>query len=239
MAINRLVSAPDVTDSTSFPMLTTRMVLEPTTIRVPTDFDTIQDAIDWIESRTILALVTLQVEDGTYTTTSGYNISHPNFKWVVIQGNTSTPANCVLNTGSGHVFTIYKSSAYTVRGFKFTGGGHGIYLNHGAILHECTNIEMQGLTYNGFHVVNGSSAPYCANINIHNVTQSGIYSYLESLVNIQNLTCQNNANYGVAVSTGSRVHLWGTTTVTGNSWGNYSATINSIQAPYGDLISVV
>jgi len=125
-----------------------------------------------------------------------------------------------------------------LKGFKFSGGGHGIVANYGSMLYECSNIEMTGLLYNGFQIVNKSSAPYCYNINIHNISQTGVYSYLESMISITDLTCQNNTQYGAAVSNGSRIALYGTTSMSGNGSGNYSVTINAVQAPYGDLISV-
>jgi len=239
MAINKLVSKPDGIDSTTIHMLHSKMITEDTTIYVPSQFPTIHDAMEWVESRVLLAYVTIQVADGTYTTTSGYQIQHQNYAMVRFRGNPSNPGNCMLDTGTDHVFSVYKGVLNAMYGFKFIGGGHGIMVAQGGIVHECRWIEMQGLSNNGLHVVNNSSMPYCTDINIHNISQTGLYSYSESYIQCQNTTSQNNSQYGAVVSTGSKIHLWGTTTMSGNGSGNYNVAINTIVAPYGDIIIVV
>ena len=240
--VNRGMVNEGIADATALATArTVGVVEEAMTINVGSggDFATIQEALDWVEARVILADVLIQVADGTYTTSSGYDVSHPNYANVRIRGNYSTPANCVINTGSANVFTVHKGTLKAIYGFKFTGGGHGFNVSNGGIVYECGKMEMTGLSGNGVQVANGASMPYCYDLNLHNLTQSGLYSYSGSYIKCQNLTSQNNTQYGAAVSMGSRIHLWGTTTWSGNGSGNTNVTVNQIQDPYGDLITTV
>jgi len=85
-------------------------------------FLTIQKAIDTIKNKIDLNGydVTVQVADGTYTaglTVKGGWVGQGN---VYVFGNTTTPANCVINATSADCFRAENGAALVIRGFKMT-----------------------------------------------------------------------------------------------------------------------
>lgn len=100
-------------------------------------FLTIQKAIDVVCSTLDIAagvVVTIQVADGTYTTPVAMK-PYLGAGTIVLQGNISTPANCVINTTSASCVTnTYAGSPLTVKGFKLIAGtsGNGLAAYDGA-----------------------------------------------------------------------------------------------------------
>lgn len=95
-------------------------------------FLTLQKAIDTVAALDISTYnVAINVADGTYT--AGVTLNGP---WVgtgtvTITGNTTTPANCLIQLpGSGACVTVTNSGRLRIGGFKFvTSGGIGLYAN--------------------------------------------------------------------------------------------------------------
>ena len=88
-------------------------------------FLTIQKAVD-VVSTTLdhgTYAITIQVADGTYTTGAVLN-QHMGSGMITIQGNTTTPANCLVAVTTGRCFTCAWPS-WTVAGFKLTTSGSG------------------------------------------------------------------------------------------------------------------
>lgn len=98
-------------------------------------FLTIQKAVDTVSDSLDLSGydVVIQVADGTYTagaTASGPWVGEGN---VYILGNTTTPANCIINTTSADCFFASEGATFSPRGFKITtttsGAALKAYLN--------------------------------------------------------------------------------------------------------------
>ena len=108
-------------------------------------FKTIQKAYDVIASKLDLAgyTVTIQIADGTYAPTSGTNALLISKPWtgggsIVVQGNSSTPANVVLSTTSANVVLVTAPlpGILTLKDFKLqtaTSGGGILLQAAGAI----------------------------------------------------------------------------------------------------------
>lgn len=81
--------------------------------------------------------VTIKVADGTYT--AGINASGPLVGGgaLVIEGNTATPANCIINATSANAFSAAYSASFTVKGFKITTttAGSCIYALYNGIIY--------------------------------------------------------------------------------------------------------
>jgi hypothetical protein len=101
-----------------------------------TPFLTIQKAINTVCSLDMgVYQVTIQVADGTYTNTSVCN-SYIGTLPPIIQGNTTTPANCILSTTSSDCFLVNQAVAWNINGFtlKTTTSGYGLNAQNGGII---------------------------------------------------------------------------------------------------------
>lgn len=88
-------------------------------------FLTIQKAIDVVFNTLDLAgyTVTIQIADGTYATTTAQNVtlSKPQIGGsVIIQGNTTTPANVTLSTTTATVVAVTCPVQVAIKGVKFS-----------------------------------------------------------------------------------------------------------------------
>lgn len=91
-------------------------------------FLTIQKAMDVVAALDLsIYSVTIQVANGTYTAGVSLQGTLTGTGSVTVQGNTTTPSNCVLST-PGTAVAVTNGGRLFVGGFKFVcaGGGHGI-----------------------------------------------------------------------------------------------------------------
>lgn len=75
--------------------------------------------------------VTIEVGDGTYT--AGMTIDKPMVGGgaLIVDGNTTTPANCIVSLSSGSCFAV-SYAPVTIRGFKLVNsGGYGLWAQYG------------------------------------------------------------------------------------------------------------
>lgn len=107
-----------------------------------TPWATLQHAINYVANSVDLAgfSVTISVADGTYT--GGVILSAPFVGGgsVTLQGNLSTPANCIISTTSADCIKVSNQGVLSVGGFKLTTTTGGSGLN--AI--ECGQLEVVG-----------------------------------------------------------------------------------------------
>ncbi|OWK42069.1 hypothetical protein [Fimbriiglobus ruber] len=101
-----------------------------------TPWATIQHAINFVANNLDLGGfgATISVADGTYT--GGVSVSLPfvGSTNVTLQGNTTTPTNCILST-SGDCIAVIKGAILNVTGFKTTSsGGNCISASGGGIV---------------------------------------------------------------------------------------------------------
>jgi hypothetical protein len=103
-------------------------------------FLTIQKAIDVLASVNLnQQTVTIRVADGTYTGGVSINtafINPPN-TGVIVEGNTTTPSNVLLNLTNANGFTVTNGAILTVRGFKIqiATSGSGFYVNQRGVIY--------------------------------------------------------------------------------------------------------
>lgn len=102
---------------------------------------TIQKAINFVMQRLIIqkgVTVTIQIGDGTYTESPTCSVFLGGGT-VMIQGNTTTPSNVVIATGTGGVNIL--SNGWLLNAFKITGTGNGIDTRSGALV-TISNINL-------------------------------------------------------------------------------------------------
>ena len=92
-------------------------------------FLTIQKGVDTIQGKLDHGVynVTLQVADGTWTS-AGVTVAlnnHSGSGIVTLQGNNTTPANCIISSTGGRAVTCTGNVPWYIRGFKFTTSGSG------------------------------------------------------------------------------------------------------------------
>lgn len=109
--------------------------------------------------------VTIQVADGTYATTTSTNIPvlQP---WtgggnVIINGNMTTPDNCILTTTTGTIVLIQTTlpGSLTFQGFKLTSTS-GIAIEHTGVGNFFYGTLDFGSVGTGYHIYTGSPAAY-------------------------------------------------------------------------------
>ena len=124
---------------------------------VATPFLTLQKAVNVAFGYNLNGYtITIQAADGTYT--GGVVISRPIVNgFLQLQGDITTPANCIISTTSADAIAIYGNAYASVRGFKLQTAASGNGINAFA---------------NSTMVVNGSMN-YGACANSHKSTSSG------------------------------------------------------------------
>jgi len=205
-------------------------------INVPSDFSTLQEALNYVESKPLWQPLTIQIADGTYNVPSGesFVLQHPNYQLVSINGNTTTPSNVTFNF-SGSVsgaFYLRATILKALKGIKIncaSAAQYGIFVNNGAIIGELYDMEITGATYFGL-IVHNHSTVNALDVNIYNNSNHGFYSVIKSLISVNNPTSQNNGGYGFCTGQTSNIRALGSITVSGNATGSYSQSLNTLTA---------
>jgi len=218
-------------DSTSLSVArTTGVVKYPITLNVPSDFSTLQDAMNWIEEKVLLAEVTIQIADGTYNHSSGvgHRFDHPNYRLVNIVGNTSTPSNVTFNfSGSAQAFRVNACTLKSLKGIKLSGGTYGVMVHQGGTLLLCQSVEITGFT-TGPMWANDRSLIESVSCNIYNNSSGGVQSLRNSYIYGQSIISNNSSNgWGFYAEYGGGMGLNGYT-ATGNSNGVSYPAINNM-----------
>jgi hypothetical protein len=201
-------------------------------------FLTIQKAIDAVASIDLSAYaVTIQLADGTYTgliRPKSYVGAGP----VTIQGNTTTPANVVLNSTTGHL--IEQASVlgkYVYKGFKVqTSGGSYLpfYIRDGSAM-DYGNVVFGPSGFGvALYVASGSSARQIAPVEyVSSYTTS--FAYVESSASltifVQTLTFTGTPNWGSAFIIAIRLGavICTSNTYVGSATGKqYDVTANAV-----------
>jgi hypothetical protein len=203
-------------------------------LSVSTPFLTIQKAIDTVCSIDMGTYqVTIQVADGTYTNTSVGNTYIGSLP-PIIQGNTTTPANCIISTTSNDCLVVNQPITWTINGFtlKTTTSGSGLNANGGII-------NFQNIVFGACataHII----AQYCGIINCQsNYTITGASPFHWKVVEAgfvggipsRTITITGTPAFSSAflyMRNTSAIMISNTATFTGSATGiRYSITLNS------------
>lgn len=121
---------------------------------------TIQHAVGYLQQNIDLGgqSVTISVADGTYA--AGATIFQPftGSGNVTIQGDVSTPANCIISTTSQAPFTIANKAIVSIEGFKLTTtAAHGIVADSGCVIDLIGAMEYGACGGSSTHIVSQSA----------------------------------------------------------------------------------
>ncbi len=204
-------------------------------VTVPTDYATIQDAIDSVGSNDVIC-----VESGTYN--ENLSLSGTNVTLVSLDGAGST---IIDGSGSGNVISISGGSSATVEGFtvqdgnSWPGGGIYIYGSSPTIKHcvvtgnlpygisitdyaepVIENVLSVSNDYRGFYVANYSNPTIVNSVVAGNVHDGiGIFSF--STVYMTNSIVYGNGDYGVDYGSASSSAVTDYNDLYGNGLGEY------------------
>lgn len=159
---------------------------------------TIQHAIDYISQNIDLAgwTATINVADGTYTNNVVILKDFTGGGFVILSGNTTTPANCLISISTGtDAIALTNSSNLLIQGFKIqTNGGHCISVRNGSTLYINGKMDFGAIT-GGFLTAHLFTS-VCANIGIGTTITYTIsggaschwYATYNSVINMQGAT---------------------------------------------------
>jgi len=189
-------------------------------------FASIKGAFVWLRNKTLNsnARVTIQLADGTYNNQEYISNNHISND-IRIEGNSSTPANVVLNFATGQTgLKTFKNSYLTLAGFTMNGFSKAEWKT-GVQAQFSGTIVMSDMVLDGWGVGaqafrNGFlSADDCTvndcNYGIHAISQSRIY--------FENGALTNNSSYGTLTERQGRIVTYGTT-YTSNGTDNQNGT---------------
>jgi hypothetical protein len=173
-------------------------------------FLTIGKALEYLNDFSISgnALVIIDVEDGTYTAiTSPIEITHPDGCRIYIRGNTSTPANVVIQTTGVNAFNIRDGiNLNLIDGLTLTNSSLssvGIAISYGSYAEIGSNMVIDNFA-DGINVSNSSGARI-GSCTITDCTD-GIIALQAAFVKIVSPTISGNTT-GIKSQTGSVIEI--------------------------------
>lgn len=190
-------------------------IVADTTLHVPSQYETIQAALDAIDLRPISknAVVTIQVADGNYTEYETIVVDHPDGNRIHIQGNTTNPALCALvfQPGVNGVSVSHSRALGMINGFTLQGSdqtGIGIQAYSSGSITTGSAIIVRGFE-RGVQA-SFSSTIECAGIQATE-NQHGIIAIYSSSISAPTATASENTWNGFATNAGSSMSAWSST----------------------------
>lgn len=259
----KVADGVDATDAVSKEQLDTvsgavsHTIAAGTVLNVPSQYADIPSALAYLNGKTLLGNVTIQIEDGTYTYTSPVTITHPQSDLITMQGNTSNRSAVTLNFTNCNGFqtnygrrislnslTVNGNRSNSAMGILCYGYGvfknvvisnfyEGILLRNGYIdLNTCSVIS--NIT-SGIHIYGGA---YCGLVNCSlSYNTYGALVENSSFMDANTSITVSNNTYGLQVDTCSSIAINNTSTISSNTTNAIVANNNSFVSAVGATIS--
>ncbi|BAU40038.1 hypothetical protein [Ralstonia phage RSP15] len=188
-------SIPDQKLSTNANNFLGNVITQNTTLNVPIQYATINDALNYLSTKTIMrgAIVTIKVADGTYTLTSGITFAHSQGERIKIIGNILNPGNVLIQSPADGFYVPQGFKLAEIDGFKFlkTGAASvniGVYTDGGSIMKCGPHLIVDGF-YHGIAARNGGNINAAGTasdyVQVFNGGDTCIWAYERSFVNAQ------------------------------------------------------
>jgi hypothetical protein len=226
-----------------------------------TTFKTPADAVDAAHRVRITgdAILTLKINDGTYSATTPLEVHHPDGLRLHIIGNTTDPSKVVLKfTGTYGVLVQDGNALGMLAGVTVQGDGtvtqcvtasNDAFMTLGekTVVEKCSNglvvnqhsfvwapnLVAQDNTLDGIHVVRGSTFSSSKAVSRRN-GEHGLQVFANSAAFVQGGAFSGNGSYGIFGLVTSSADVAGGT-ASGNRLAPYSPAINTL-GNYGSLI---
>jgi hypothetical protein len=204
---------------------------EDLTLYVPSDFNTISEALDYLETKFIGAdaIVTIQIEDGVYNLSSMIEPYHSEGKNINIVGNTTDPSQVVLNFTGVHGFRLYSSSTIgLIDGITLEGDNscpcYGVYISDNSKVNIGKNMVIRNFEY-GVVLRNNSYGSIGGLIT--NNQEVGLLAKYNSVATIEAGTISSFNDVGFSASAKSTIRLTDGSSADNNSSYGYTAWLFS------------
>lgn len=180
-------------------------------------YATIQKALDYLNGKTLLGTVVIQVADGTYS--DGFTVNHPQSNLIYVLGNATTPSNCVINvTGENTAISVEQNNSLTINGFKILGdrtaNSKGIMCVFNSSIDLGSLIIIDGFDINLYICLNSSVYGH-EGIILQNAITANLECNALSYALMPSCSFLGNAitktNYGICCSVKSFVYIAGST----------------------------
>jgi len=210
------------------------------TLNVPSQFSTITAALTAIQNWQIYGSVTIQVADGTYSVPGQVTLSHPFGENIHIIGDTTTPANCILNFSGTNGFYVPPGFSFgEINGFYIKNVGTktlttGVFTNSGTISKLGPNLTIDSFYYNISELYGGvinAAGTAGAFVTVKNGGDANIWAYQGGQINAQYAVstgasdASNNLGFGALAEQGGVIE-YTNGTATGNYIGGIAAYSN-------------
>lgn len=185
-----------------------------TVLNVPSQYADIPAALAYLNGKTLLGVVTIQIANGTYSYTSPISINHPQSDMITIQGNPSNRSSVILNFTNCNGFSC--SYAKTIRLSCLTLNGNDISSTNG--IYSVGSVYCYNVVISNFG--NGiTKRSGCLDLDTCLITSNafGIYLFGSATANIANSYITYNVT-GAYISGGSSMSL-SSVTATNNTTG--------------------
>ncbi len=202
-------------------------------------FASVQEALDSLKGTIIWgdATVTIQIADGTYTSTSPIRIHHPNGNRIQIVGNTGDPSAVVLQFDNSTGLSLGQGDhlglldGVTLRGNGVVGGANywGIYADWGATALLGGNVVVDNFDDDGITARRGAVVR-ANNVTVRNVGGDGIFSSLGGTVFADNATIETPGASGLRADWDSLLMSSGSTVSNAGSHGVFATANSTVNA---------
>ena len=191
------------------------LILEDISLNVPDDFETVQDALSWLDTKQISreATVTIQMADGTYTDYETITFDHSNGDRIQLVGNTSNPGNVTIHFATGQNGIDVTKSGIRIDGMTLVGNypndsATGVRVMGSSVASVRSGVSISGF-YHGIQVAHSSSClAYGVTLTGNN---NGAFVTRCSYLDLKDATVSGNTSYAIVCKANSAVHIGGAT----------------------------
>lgn len=196
-------------------------------LNVPEEYTDIQAALNFLNGKTLLGSITIQVADGIHT--AKFSINHPQSNFISVLGNITTPDNCVINvTGANTAISVLRNNSLTINGFRVMGdrtsGSFGISARKNSRVQLGSAMIIRDFDQNLYVSIN-SSMYATAGLISKNAKTLNLYCSTGSIADFQSCSflgySPTKTSYGVYCSTRGFINIDGSE-ITDSTIGLYA-----------------
>ncbi len=217
------------------------------TLLVPSQYPTIQAALDALRGVRLAADVTIQIAPGTWNATDVLQLDHPDGRRVSLVGGGAAPTDTVLTTSQGTMFAVPPGRTFgTIRNLSLSGTtGTAVHVDAGAHV-ALSDLVVEGFTLgvavsggsveardlllednsSGFRAIRGRMK--LTDVELYGKNGSGVRASHGSIVEALRVQTHNDFS-GYTLTSGS--------VLTGTTISAFNSTVSGFEADEGSVLS--